>query len=101
MEKACYIFNGNEVIDVILGEDRIQQAEITLDLYKNKYGWLSPEIITLDVVGETHKGYNNLHTVLLNGKPHIAYLNENRNKMFEYEDSEYRKYTYLKQSIWA
>lgn len=99
MEKAYYIFNGNKVVDVIIGKDRMQQAEITLDLYKNKFGWLQPEIIILDVVGEIHKGYNNLYTVLLNGKPHIAYSNEHRNKMFKYEDSEYRRHTYLKHEI--
>ena len=101
MEKAFYICNGNKVVDIILGNGRERQAQIALDLYNRKYSdcWINYNIVELEAEGKINKGSNNLHTLLLNGEPHKAFLNESRNKALEFENDEYRKYTYLTHSI--
>lgn len=90
-----YIFDGNKVVDVIIGKDRIQQAEITLDYYKNRYEdrWINYELITLEAKGELNQVDNVISTVLLNGRPIVAYINTPVKDILMVND-EYRKYTY-------
>lgn len=101
MEKVFAITNGNEVLDILIGEQKRQIAENTRDFIikgNQEEAWLDTYIVELNAEGELHEGKINILTLItLNNEPHLAIINEIINVVERIEDiknkeTEYRHY---------
>lgn len=101
MEKIFIITNGNEIFDILIGEQKRQMAENTRDFIikgNQEERWLDTYIVELNTDGNLHKGHINILTLItLNNEPHLAILNELMNVVEKVDDiknkeTEYRRY---------
>lgn len=101
--KVFYLFDGNNIKNVLIGDCTIDQAK---EGFANKgykidddSDWLKTTIIELQAEGTTVTlGANVLTTICLNNKPYVAYLNmsdgdvEKLKEDYISQNDDYRQY---------
>lgn len=88
MSKVYLIFNGNEIIDVVIDNKECAENTYCWIVKNNDNDYKIYELLEFEVNG-LDKDINKIYICKLNGKPYIA-SKDPINK----ENEEYRKYTY-------
>ncbi len=97
MTKVFYVFDGNRVLENLVGVTKEfaerRRSELTKE---SKTDWLVNELIELDAKANTDDELETLTTIFLNKRPIVAFVNDSARayKVFsELENDEYRRYT--------
>lgn len=97
MTKVFYVFNGNKVLESLVGVTKEFAEKRRSELTKeSKTDWLVNELIELESKANTDDELETLTTIFLNKRPFAAFVNDGAKayKVFgQLENDEYRRYT--------
>ena len=97
MTKVFYVFDGNKVLENLVGVTKEfaerRRSELTKE---SKTDWLVNELVELDAKANTEDELETLSTIFLNNRPFAAFVNDGRKacEVFsELENDDYRRYS--------
>ena len=103
MSKLYYMFDGNDVNGVLLGNFNKEAAAKRFNesgIYKEYNEWVVNEVVEIVPEGEINLGLNLVTTIYLNNRPKRAFVNISKDgvneiiNMCDKMNDEYRKYTW-------